>query len=413
MIHTRKAAEIIHSMALPQTIQTVKITEAVGRVLKEDIRSDRALPPFDRVMMDGIALQFASWKKGISQYTIADVQLVGEVRKKLQDSTQCIEIMTGAPRPANSDTVVRYGDIEIYERNGKNVAHIKVDAQKKGKNIHLKGLNRQKGEVLLEEGIVLGPAEIGVAATVGKKVLKVARPPRVAVISTGDELVDIDQKPLPYQIRCSNSYTLSAALQGLRVKSKMVHLPDDKEVIRNKLATLLQQYEVLILSGGVSKGKRDYIPGMLEEQGVQKLFYTVRQRPGKPFWFGKSEKTVVFALPGNPVASFCCYYRYIEPWLKKQLGYSSVSQPVAQLARDYTFAKPLTRFLQVQTQLTEKGVLQAIPVAGKGSSDLVSLCRGKSFLELPEQQSHFKTGECYPLYAYLPLSELRAKIEFF
>lgn len=400
MIEVKRAADIINAAKLETEIQEVDIAEAVGMVLREPIISDRDLPPFDRVMMDGIAIQFDQWEQGQRAFPVEGLQKAGAPKQQLTDKEHCLEVMTGAILPQNTDTVIRYENTEILRKDGKNVAVINRGPKKRGQNIHPKGTNRQKGTMLVEEGTLLGSAEIAVAATVGKSVLKVTRPPRVAIISTGDELVDIDSKPLPHQIRRSNVYAISAALKKMDIDATLFHLQDEKEQIFEALGQILEQFDVLILSGGVSKGKLDFIPGVLEERGVQKQFHKVRQRPGKPFWFGTSEQAVVFALPGNPVSTFMCYYRYVQPWLKEQLGIKSNRSFKARLAEDFTFDKKLTYFLQVKVQGNKNGVLEAIPVKGKGSSDFANLCRGDGFLELPEEQSHFKAGESYPLYWY-------------
>lgn len=400
MIQVKEAETIIDAVQLEWPVQEIKITEAAGKVLREPLKSDRDLPPFDRVMMDGIAIKYAWWEQGNNSFPVAGLQKAGAPQQTLHRDSHCLEVMTGAILPANTDTVIRYEDIEIQNKDEQSVARVNKGPKAKGQNIHAKGTNRKKDDELVQEGTVLGAAEIAAAATVGKSLLKVTRPPRVAVISTGDELVDIDQKPLPHQIRRSNSHALAAALTKWGIVAELFHLPDEKEGIFNELGPVLDHFDVIILSGGVSKGKLDYIPEILESRGVEKLFHKVRQRPGKPFWFGRSKQTVVFALPGNPVSTFMCYYRYIEPWLKKQLGMRASKPPVAQLAEDFSFGKQLACFLQVEVHVNAGGVLEAKPVKGKGSSDLSNLCRGDGFLELPESRDHFKAGESYPLYLY-------------
>ncbi|MCW9709164.1 molybdopterin molybdotransferase MoeA [Fodinibius salsisoli] len=399
MIGVLRAEEIIRKARLKPEVEEVAIAEAAGRVLQEVIRSDRDLPPFDRVMMDGIAIRYDQWKEGQTTFPVAGLQKAGDPQHSLEKDDYCLEVMTGAMLPPNTDTVIRYEDVSIKTVKGREVAVINRPPKKKGQNIHPKGTNRPKGKILVDEGIVLSPAEIAVAATVGKSSLKVTRPPRVAIVATGDELVDIHEEPLPHQIRRSNVYAVSAAVQGLHIDAQLFHLRDNKEEISRSLKEILEAFEVVILSGGVSKGKLDYIPEVLAECGVKKHLHKVRQRPGKPLWFGTSEQAVVFALPGNPVSTFMCYYRYVEPWLKRQVGIEN-KPLIAQLTKDFTFEKELTYFLQVQVQSGKDGVLEATPVKGKGSSDFANLCRGDGFLELPEQQSHFKKGQAYPLYLY-------------
>ncbi|MFH5886050.1 molybdopterin molybdotransferase MoeA [Halalkalibaculum sp. DA3122] len=403
MIPVKEAEEIINSITLDTGAEQVPVSEATGRVLRESITSDRDLPPFDRVMMDGIAIRFDQWKQGRRSFPIAGLQKAGAPRQTLRNGVHCLEVMTGAILPGNTDTVIRYEDLEITEKDGSAIATIQKPPKARRQNIHAKGTNRAGGTLIVEEGTVLSSAEIGVAATVGMPQVKVSSPPRVAVISTGDELVGIDQQPLPHQIRGSNSYTLAAALRELGIKARLFHLDDDKEEIADKLGGLLSQFDLLILSGGISRGKLDYIPEMLEQNSVERLFHKVRQRPGKPFWFGRSEQAVVFALPGNPVSTFTCYYRYICPWLKRQLGMQEEKQPVAQLTEDYTFEKKLTYFLQVKISQSPEGIMQATPVKGKGSSDLANLCRADGLLELPEEKNLFSREESFSLYLYRPM----------
>lgn len=403
MIGVAEAIGIIDEVRLEVETEKLDISDAVGMILREPITLDRDLPPFDRVMMDGIAIQYEKWEQGQSMFPIEGLQKAGGPKQIMDGNGHCMEVMTGAILPGNTDTVIRYEDIEILQEEKETSVVIQKGPKAKGQNIHPKGTNRQKGDLVVNEGTVLSPAEIGVAATVGKTRLNVSRVPEVAVISTGDELVPISQRPLLHQIRRSNAYTISAALRELHIEADLFHLNDDHSEIFQKLDDILKQFDLVILSGGVSKGKLDYIPEILEQKGVEKLFHKVRQRPGKPFWFGKSEESVVFALPGNPVSTFACCYRYVMPWLKKQLGIRRSNKLMAQLTVNYTFEKKLTYFLQVKVDINDNGIVKATPAKGKGSSDLANLCRGDGFLELPEERDHFKAGESYPLFLYRTL----------
>ena len=219
--------------------------------------------------------------------------------------------------------------------------------------------------------------------------------PVTAVISTGDELIDVAQPPLPHQIRKSNSYALAAAIAESGGKADVFHLVDDEQVLKEKLATIIKNYELIVLSGGVSKGKFDFVPQVLESLGVKKLFHQVSQRPGKPMWFGRSEKNTVFALPGNPVSTFMCFYRYVKPWLSKSLGHKPKMQS-AILAVDFTFSPSLTYFLQVKIENVQ-GKLMAYPAMGGGSGDFANLKEVDGFLELPLERSEFHKGESFAL----------------
>ncbi len=403
MIGVAEAVGIIDGVRLEVETEKLDISDSVGMILREPITLDRDLPPFDRVMMDGIAIQYDKWEQGQSVFPVEGLQKAGGSKQVMDGSGHCMEVMTGAILPENTDTVIRYEDIEIRQEEKETLAVLQKGPKAKGQNIHPKGTNRKKGERVIDQGTILSPAEIGVAATVGKTSLNVSKVPEVAVVSTGDELVPISQRPLPHQIRRSNAYTVSAALRELHIEAELFHLNDDRSEIAPKLDEILRQFDLVILSGGVSKGKLDYIPELLEQKGVEKLFHKVRQRPGKPFWFGKSDEAVVFALPGNPVSTFSCCYRYVMPWLKKQLGIRKRDKLMAQLTANYSFEKKLTYFLQVKVNINDDGIIKATPVKGKGSSDLANLCRGDGFVELPEDRDHFKAGESYPLFLYRTL----------
>ena len=192
----------------------------------------------------------------------------------------------------------------------------------KGQNIHYRGSDRSKGAILLENGNRISAGTVNILASVGKSEVLVKKLPNVTVISTGNELVEVSETPLPHQIRKSNSLSLAANLSKEKINVELLHLADDQKLIEATLENALVQNDVLLLSGGVSKGKFDFIPSAFEKLEVQKIFHRVAQRPGKPFWFGLDSKneTVVFSFPGNPVSTFANYHVYFLPWLYRSLG---------------------------------------------------------------------------------------------
>lgn len=403
MITTNEATQIVMGNLRPLETVKVPLEEATGRILREALLADRDFPPFDRVAMDGIAYDIASISIN-DTLIIEDLQLAGAAQKTLKQYGHCIEVMTGAILPANANTVTRYEDIAIYEENDKKIARLLVKPEKQGQNIHKQGLDQQVGDILLEPGVILKPAGIAVAASIGKTYLQVSQIPNFGIISTGDELVEVYETPQPYQIRKSNVYALHAALTEIHVPSTLYHFEDTKEAIHKGLLQALSQHEVLILSGGVSKGKCDYVPEVLEELGVGKLFHQVKQRPGKPFWFGKSEEgKVIFALPGNPVSTFMCFHRYVKPWLLASLGLTDPKPMHAVLAEEVIFEPELTYFLQVNTKTSTKGMFTAYPFHGHGSGDFANLLRCNGFLELPADRNTFRKGESYP---FIPFGRL-------
>ena len=180
--------------------------------------------------------------------------------------------------------------------------------------------------------------------------------------------------------------------------SSLFHVPDDEAAIAKELEVILSQFDLILLSGGVSKGKYDFIPQSLEALGIKKLFHQVSQKPGKPMWFGRSSTKFVFALPGNPVSTFMCFHKYVKPWLLASLGASFKTQK-AILAADYSFKAPLTYFLQVRL-INEEGKWMAYPITGRGSGDFVNLKDVDGFLELPKGQNHFRFGESYSCFQF-------------
>ena len=397
MIPVSEATDIVLRHLRSWGDEEVPISEAVGRVLAEPIHADRDFPPFNRVSMDGIAIQYARFAAGQRQFPVAGTQMAGSPQMQLDDPKHCLEVMTGSVLPQQTDTVIRYEDVSI--ENG--IATITIEDIRAAQNAHQQGLDRKAGSEIVPAGCLLSAAEVGVAATVGKTQLKVKVNPRIVLISTGDELVEIEQKPLPHQIRKSNVYALQAALRQQGIVADLLHLPDEKEAIRKELEQALGSYHALVLSGGVSKGKRDYIPEVMDALEVEKLFHRVQQRPGKPFWFGhRKGANTVFALPGNPVSSFMCLHRYVLPWWRASQGLPSEAQGYATLTEDYSFKPNLTYFLQVKLRIDEGGQWLAQPITGKGSGDLANLVDADGFLELPTGQTDFAKGTTFPLWTY-------------
>lgn len=396
MIEVSEATKIIDKCVLNLPKMQVPLEKALGRILRQQVVADTDFPPFNRVMMDGIAIKFEDVENGVTSYQIKGIQAAGDPQMTLDSNGNCLEVMTGAVAPLGADVVVPYEDIQIDATN--QTATIQVEEIKKGKNIHAKGTDKNKGDLLISEGTLIGTPEIAVAASVGLNELWVTKNPSVAIISTGNELVDIHEIPLPHQIRRSNVYAIVAELKQFGLKSDLFHFSDKKDILNKELEKVLDSHDLVLLSGGVSKGKFDFIPEVLEALGVEKKFHRIAQKPGKPLWFGAKEgKKVVFAFPGNPVSTFLCYHKYLVPWLKKTLGFTQAQKPKAILAEDFSIKTRLTYFLQVKTVIDEHGQLLAFPEVGKGSGDHANLLSSNAFLELPPNTFEFKKGEVYDL----------------
>ena len=395
LITVNKSLEIVLNNAENFGIEEVDFINSLGRILKENIFADRDFPPFDRVSMDGIAIYSEAFNNGQRTFKIEGIQAAGSPQLTLQNPSNCMEAMTGAVLPINTDAVIQYELLTI--ENG--IAKVHLEAVKNFQNIHLKGTDKKQGDLLIKENTLISPAEIGIFATVGKIRVKVAKQPKVMVVSTGNELVEVGEIPAEHQIRRSNVFTMVSLLEKLKIKAETLHILDDKKVLLTKIESLLANYDVLIFSGAVSKGKFDFIPEVLDELGVKKLFHEVKQRPGKPFWFGKKGKKIIFAFPGNPVSTFVNCVKYFYPWHYKSIGLNFENKQQAILSDDFYFKPELAYFLQVKLNQVE-GKLTATPISGKGSGDLANLADADAFLELPDNRSNFTKGEVFPVITY-------------
>ena len=397
MITVEEAQKIIDQTVKDFGTEKIPQAQAVGRVLREDLFADRDFPPYHRVTMDGIAIAYKSFAAGNRNFPIEGIAAAGAAQHTLQNSNNCLEVMTGSILPAQTDTVIRYEDLEIKD----GVATLQVEQIRDAQNVHRKGEDRLQNSKIVSAPCIISPAEIGVAATVGKAHLEVSRLPKAIIISTGDELVEIDETPLPYQIRKSNVHRLKATFAQHGIAADTAHLNDDMDEILTQLKSILENYDIVMMSGGVSKGKFDFLPEALNTLGVTKLFHKIKQRPGKPFWFGKLEKgATVFALPGNPVSSFMCTQIYFVPWLRACLQMPKKVLPTAILQRDTSFKPDLVYYLQVKISYNENGQILAMPVDGNGSGDLANLVDADAFLRLPRGKDFFEKGSCFPIIFY-------------
>lgn len=390
MISFKEAQKIILGNTKHFGKEIVPLEDSVGRVLAESVFADRDFPPFDRVTKDGIAINFQSFANGNKTFKIQEIAPAGDVQKTLTNPDECIEVMTGAMLPKGTDTVIMYEQLSITD----GAAEVQVEP-KKCQDVHPKGSDEQKGNLLLESGKTITTAEIGVLATVGITEVKVNKLPKAGIVSTGDELVNIDEVPEPHQIRKSNSWSLLAALKNVGVTGDLLHFKDSKEALSTGLAQALEKYDVLLLSGGVSKGKFDFLPEVLEELGVKKLFHRVRQRPGKPFWFGLNQQCTLFAFPGNPASTFANYHVYFLPWLNNSFRLQKEIDYVL-LNESFENKLDLTRFILANVELSQ-GTIKANLVMDNGSGDLTSLTRANGLVCF-EPNKNYKVGELVPFY---------------
>ncbi|MDE2028259.1 MAG: molybdopterin molybdotransferase MoeA, partial [Candidatus Omnitrophica bacterium] len=288
----------------------------------------------------------------------------------------CVRIMTGAVLPKGCDCIIPVEQIVVEADSARCKDWTMI---KKHQFIRSQGADGKKGDILLKSGRQLWAPHIGIAAGVGKARIKVSRLPKVAIISTGDELVDIHKPVKQFQTRLSNSYALQALLeQSQLAETEIFHLRDDPKLMRQGLTVMLRKFDSLILSGGVSMGEFDYVPGVLQQLGVKQSFHKVSQKPGKPFWFGLAKNgKAVFGLPGNPVSTQICAYRYVIPFFKKAVGLQ-IKQEFISVSEKINHQSDLTQFLLVyQGRLVTTG----------GSGDFASLADAEGFIEYESYKS--------------------------
>lgn len=370
---------------------TISLADALGTVLRQDVFADRDHPPFHRVTMDGIAIAYQDWVAGKSTYQVLGTQGAGMPPMKLTETGQCVEIMTGAVLPKGADTVVPIERVKIEDSKAKIDPDTSITERQ---FIHSRGSDRVAGSQLIHTGSRIGPKEIAVLASAGYAQVTVSRLAKVAVISTGDELVGAEEPVKPYQIRSTNGRAIEASLaQHQLAQATRVRLKDERTKMLSSIRALHHDNDFLILSGGVSMGKYDFVPAVLEDLGVNLVFHRIEQRPGRPMWFGVSdEDKLVFALPGNPVSTLVCLTRYVLPALRQALGLKPVNHRMVTLGEDVEFSANLTYFLPVKLSLSNKGLGTALPRPTNTSGDFLSLADTDGFIQLPKGQSHFKKG---------------------
>jgi molybdopterin molybdotransferase len=399
MLTTREASDAIAHAMTAFGSEAVAHTEAAGRILRQQVRAERDQPPFDRVTMDGIALNYDVLARGARSFRIVGTQHAGDAVLTLSDSSQCIEIMTGAVLPAGSDCVIPVERITVSD----GIAEIDQDySPERGQFIHRQGSDHRAATVVLAPGSVLTPAAIAIIASCGMQTVEVSTQPALRVISTGNELVPPGLPVLPHQVRLSNGPALVAMLNGQGFSDcRHEHLPDEPELLRTRIGQHLREAEVLILSGGVSMGKADFVPQVLADLGVRTVFHKISQRPGKPMWFGAGpDGQAVFALPGNPVSTLVCCRQYVLPALFDASGREPRKPEWAVLTEDVTFKVDLTFFMPVMLQSDVDGSLRARPVPTNTSGDFTALGGTDGYVELAREQSHFPQGSPVPLHRW-------------
>jgi molybdopterin molybdotransferase len=369
-----------------------------GRVLAEDIHADRDQPPFDRVTMDGFAIAFRDFAAGVRSFEVVGIQAAGAEPLQV-GAEQCVEVMTGAVLPAGADTVV---PVERVQRNGA-AAAIAADATVAAEQfVHRRGSDRVQGSLCLRAGTRLGPPEIAVLAGAGHAAALVADIPRVAVMSTGDELVEVGKPIAPHQIRSTNDRAVEASLTQHRLGHvTRARLRDDAAALAIAIDRLDTEHDVLVLSGGISMGKFDFVPSVLTELGAKLVLQKVQQRPGRPMWFGVSARgKPIFALPGNPVSTLVCATRYLLPALRQASGLPAARPELVELTAPLEASPTLTIFTPVTLSSSERATLLASPHPTNTSGDFVTLAGTDGFVELAAKRGSYSAGTVARLFRW-------------
>jgi molybdopterin molybdotransferase len=378
-----------HLQCLP--IESLPLAQCAGAVLRENIYAERDQPPFDRVAMDGIALDSRAVAAGRRAFRVQATQAAGDPPLTLAANDACIDVMTGAVLPAGCDSVVPVEELTVSNGEAAFDAAVLVTPWQ---NVHRRGTDTRQGTLLVSSGTRLRAPEIAIAAGAGMARIRVSSQPMLAVISTGNELIEPGEPVLAHQVRRSNAYAIVSALRERgfqRVADD--HIPDDAGELRDRLRFHLETHDVLVLSGGVSMGKFDLVPQALEELGVHAIFHKVAQRPGKPLWFGVAPSgAAVFGLPGNPVSTLVCLGRYVLPALFASLGQQPLPPERLALGAPVTVNPPLTHFMPVRIEQDDWGRPWAMPAPTNGSGDFTALAGTDGFVELPPGPNTYQKG---------------------
>lgn len=393
MISVEEALSIILSQIKVMGTERVDITSSLGRVIAEDIYARRDNPPWDNSAMDGYAVRFEDIK-GAAKENPAVLRVIedlpaGYVAKKAVGKGEAVRIMTGAPVPKGADTVVM---VEDTEKEGERARIFRETPL--GENIRKAGEDIKAGELVVPRGTTIRPAEVGIIATCGRAFVSVYQRPRVAVVSTGDELVDVDEEIFEGKILSSNSYTLSSMAAECGADAFQLGIAKDtREALKEKLQQALHA-DVIITSGGVSEGDFDFVKDVLKELGSEMKFWKVAMKPGKPLAFGTIGGKPAFGLPGNPVSCMVCFEQFARPSLLKMMGHKRIYRPVVQaVLKEEIKKKPGRKHFIRSFVKFEESRYTVTTTGDQGSGILKSMVAANGLLIFPEELSVLKAGE--------------------
>jgi molybdopterin molybdotransferase len=396
MLPIERGLEIVMSVAQSKDrpdwmpTESVPLSESISRILREDVFSDADSPRFDKAIRDGFAVRFEDLAQVPAVLSVIGESRAGVGADVTVERGKCCEIMTGAPLPAGANAVVM---VEHTERLSSNSVRV-LKSIRENEGLLRRGAEARKDEKVLPAGRRIGLADLGLLASTGKSSVTVSKRPRVAVIATGDELVEVQENPQAGQIRNSNSYTLYA--QALEAGAAPVLLGigrDNLEHLRGKIRQGLE-YDILLVSGGVSMGKYDLVENVFAEFGVEVLFDKIAMKPGKPTVFGHHGQTYVFGLPGNPVSTIVSFHMFVRPLIlfllkaentKPRMMEAKLEAPAKCDPERVSLVPALVRF--------DGGQYRISTAPWKGSSDLVGLARANALIVIPRRAGTLEPGE--------------------
>jgi molybdopterin molybdotransferase len=398
MLTVEEAQQKILALTPQLDAQSVSLVDAIGRVLATDIESDIDSPPYDKSLMDGFALSTSSFAGQGTRLQVIETITAGELPQHDVGPGEAARIMTGAVLPKGADAVVMFEQTE----SAADTVEIQADSVAAEQNILRRGTVMRSGEVVLQAGRALGPMDIGLLGEVGRDPVNVSRRVEVAVLATGNELVDVRQVPAAGTIRNSNGPMVASQVtsQGAIVRNLGIGRDDETE-LRQLIAKGLE-CDILVLSGGVSAGDLDLVPKVLSVLGVKKAFHGVKVKPGKPLWVGhhqsvgqrdKPHTTLVFGLPGNPVSSLVCFHLFVIPALRKMNGQRSVlaTRFVGRLQHQWTHPGGRTTFFPgIVRRVGDDLAVQLCP--WKGSADQRSLVDANVLVVFPDKRTVYESG---------------------
>lgn len=393
-LRVAEAQETILNAVRPIGVETVDLVAALWRVLAEDIRAERSIPPADNSGMDGYAVRIADVAGATPEHPVtlpvAEVVPAGRRARAPLAPGQAVKIMTGAPIPDGADTVVR---VEHTDGGDERVTILRAPSP--GENVRRTGEDVEAGEVVLEAGSVLRPAEIGLLASLNRPRVLVTARPRVAILATGDEVADVGdpEASLEGKVVNANSYSLAGqVLEAGGVPLLLGVAPDDRQAIGSRIEAGLRA-DVVVTSGGVSVGDYDYVKEVLDRLGLERLFWKVMIRPGGPLAFGLLGGRPVFCLPGNPVASMITAELFLRPALRKMLGHPQVAREtvVATLAEPLAVRKGYRTFVRAVLR-RERGERIVSSTGPQGSGILRSMSRANALIVVPEDVERLEPG---------------------